>query len=115
MHYLFFPAHYLAVSHQSVLPSKLAVAPDIVADAVPDKLHKYRPNFEQNRALPSIKENDRDNSPEAIIGGDIATAKEFPWHAVIMYDDDFICGGTLLNSRTVITAQHCVEDDIEQR
>lgn len=51
-----------------------------------------------------------------IVGGDDTTISQYPWQAAVIssgdgsaYDRQF-CGGSLLTSRIVITAAHCVYD-----
>merc|ERR1711953_1198855 len=50
-----------------------------------------------------------------VVGGGEALRNEFPWaaHIVIRTDGrDTRCGGSLINDRVVITAAHCVQDNI---
>ena len=35
---------------------------------------------------------------------------EFPWAAFIKIGSDNFCGGTLVNSKYVVTAAHCIDD-----
>ncbi|XP_033753108.1 chymotrypsin-like protease CTRL-1 [Pecten maximus] len=44
----------------------------------------------------------------AIIGGTNATDNAWPWQVSIRYRGRFMCGGTLLNEDTVLTAAHCI-------
>jgi len=48
------------------------------------------------------------NGTGKIINGNDVPLKKFPWYVSLMKKGDFLCGGTLLNSRTVMTAAHCV-------
>ncbi|CAG9565298.1 unnamed protein product [Danaus chrysippus] len=47
-----------------------------------------------------------------IIGGRVAKIYEFPWMALISYNTreglQFLCGGSIINSRYILTAGHCV-------
>lgn len=54
-----------------------------------------------------------------IVGGGFADISDYPWQGALTIDPDkssgdafdrFFCGGSLLTSRIVITAAHCVED-----
>ncbi|XP_070501603.1 serine protease gd-like [Chironomus tepperi] len=46
-----------------------------------------------------------------IIGGKNVTRGDFPWVAVLSTpSDEYICGGTLVSSRKVLTAAHCIHD-----
>nr|XP_054763625.1 uncharacterized protein LOC129270250 [Lytechinus pictus] len=45
-----------------------------------------------------------------IVGGVNAISGEIPWIVYLESDDDLFCGGTLITSKWVVTASHCVED-----
>ncbi|KAG5681575.1 hypothetical protein PVAND_010994 [Polypedilum vanderplanki] len=46
-----------------------------------------------------------------IVGGSEAKKNEFPWLCAFYYKTmGFICGGTLVSTKIVITAAHCVQD-----
>ena len=46
-----------------------------------------------------------------IIGGEVAKEGEFPFIVRLHYEDPtIICGGSLLDSTTVVTAAHCPYD-----
>ncbi|XP_021372173.1 tryptase-like [Mizuhopecten yessoensis] len=45
--------------------------------------------------------------PPYIIGGTDATRDAWPWQVIIKYRNRFVCGGTLLNSRAVLTSANC--------
>ncbi|CAC5419326.1 TMPRSS15 [Mytilus coruscus] len=44
-----------------------------------------------------------------IIGGTLAYKGQWPWVVAVRKGNTFICGGTLISDRWVITAGHCVE------
>ncbi|KAL1399217.1 hypothetical protein pipiens_008380 [Culex pipiens pipiens] len=52
---------------------------------------------------------------EVIVRGRDVTPGSFPWHAAVYHrkgrSDSYACGGTLVSSVYVLTADHCVKDD----
>uniref|UniRef100_A0A8D8F8J9 Venom serine protease Bi-VSP n=1 Tax=Culex pipiens TaxID=7175 RepID=A0A8D8F8J9_CULPI len=58
--------------------------------------------------VPKVKIN------EVIVRGRDATPGSFPWHAAVYHrkgrSDSYACGGTLVSSMFVLTADHCVKD-----
>ena len=42
-----------------------------------------------------------------IVGGASATKGFYPWQVAIYYEDDFLCGGSLISEKHVLTAAHC--------
>ena len=56
------------------------------------------------------------------VGGETAKPHSWPWQALLLYDGNFICGGSLIGgggslieSRHIVTAAHCVDDRNAQR
>lgn len=45
-----------------------------------------------------------------IVGGTVAQAGDFPFIVSLQKSGSHFCGGSLLNSRTVLTAAHCTVD-----
>uniref|UniRef100_A0A182N9T6 Peptidase S1 domain-containing protein n=1 Tax=Anopheles dirus TaxID=7168 RepID=A0A182N9T6_9DIPT len=43
-----------------------------------------------------------------IVGGQEAEIGRYPWMVALYYNNRFICGGSLINDRYVLTAAHCV-------
>lgn len=49
---------------------------------------------------------------EGIVGGSKAEKGQYPWFARAIYERDVLCGGTLVASDLVLTAGHCVQQDL---
>lgn len=45
---------------------------------------------------------------DRVAGGEKAGLRELPWMALLRYDDEFHCGGSLITNRYVLTAAHCI-------
>lgn len=47
-----------------------------------------------------------------VINGQLATANQFPWHAIIegtqLNNLETLCGGALISNLFVLTAAHCI-------
>lgn len=48
-----------------------------------------------------------DKRTNIIVGGKAATKSFYPWQAAIYYDDEFLCGGSLVDNQHIVTAAHC--------
>lgn len=44
-----------------------------------------------------------------ILGGSVSHRGQWPWTVALMVGNSFLCGGTLVADRWVVTAGHCVE------
>ncbi|GCC16875.1 coagulation factor VII-like [Chiloscyllium punctatum] len=45
-----------------------------------------------------------------IVGGSDALKGEYPWQMLLMYYEEVLCGGVLLNPQWVVTAAHCLQN-----
>lgn len=71
------------------------------------------------RRLPTVEEGCgfSNNAYKKIVGGEVSKKGAWPWITLIGYDDElsanpFKCGGTLVTARHVVTAAHCLRQDL---
>ncbi|CAH0581640.1 unnamed protein product [Chrysodeixis includens] len=53
------------------------------------------------------------SNPPRIVGGDLTTVEKYPSMAALLYSENLVifeqvCGSTIINNRSVLTAVHCV-------
>lgn len=49
------------------------------------------------------------NTKNRIVGGTETKINQYPWMAMLSYDNRFYCGGALINNLYILTAAHCVD------
>ncbi|XP_031838940.1 trypsin-1 [Nomia melanderi] len=49
------------------------------------------------------------NTQTRIVGGIETQVNQYPWMALMMFRGRFYCGGSVINSRYILTAAHCVD------
>ena len=47
---------------------------------------------------------------QRIIGGTLTEVNEYPWQALLRFDGDPVCGGTVLSEEWIMTAAHCFDN-----
>ena len=56
--------------------------------------------------MPSFMKSTGRLHPSEIVGGQLAPSP-IPWQAAIQHGDSFICGATILDAFSVLSAAHC--------
>ena len=110
-------ANYLRVSNQICAGASSNVCcpnTEILTTTTPVTT---RDSNEIPRRLPTVQEGcgHKMNSFKKIVGGEVSIKGSWPWIALIGYDDElapFKCGGTLITARHVLTAAHCIRNDL---
>lgn len=72
-------------------------------------------NLTVQSSLAVLEKNVDDTDVQRIVGGNFADRGEYPWLIVLRYNNRFLCGGSIIDEETVLTAAHCVIDDPRQR
>ena len=68
----------------------------------------WNKHSDESTTLHDLQE--KDMSPESrIVGGVLASEKEFPWYVASSTDFGYLCGGSLIHEDLVLTAAHCTE------
>ena len=47
--------------------------------------------------------------PAEIVGGNI-TLSPIPWQVSVQFEGSHVCGGTILDTYTILSAAHCFDD-----
>lgn len=73
---------------------------------------------QQNRVFTGLSTIDCGQFPRKIywakiIGGQDAEVNEFPWIAMLYYNGNANCAGSLINTRYILTAAHCFDKRFE--
>uniref|UniRef100_A0AAR2LHR6 Peptidase S1 domain-containing protein n=1 Tax=Pygocentrus nattereri TaxID=42514 RepID=A0AAR2LHR6_PYGNA len=43
-----------------------------------------------------------------IVGGNVAVPGQHPWQVSLQYQNQYLCGGSLITHQWIVTAAHCV-------
>ncbi len=70
------------------------------------------PQLASGNTASHVQQNNQDNRMIRIIGGQDAVANTYPWMVSIQSTDgQHFCGGSLVASKYVLTAAHCIENE----
>ncbi len=50
-----------------------------------------------------------EDDSERIVGGTAVPSGGRPFQVVLLRSNSFVCGGSLINAQTVLTAAHCID------
>ncbi|XP_060715834.1 transmembrane protease serine 3 [Tachysurus vachellii] len=50
----------------------------------------------------------RPNFRTRIVGGNISLSGQYPWQVSLQYQNQYLCGGSLITNQWIVTAAHCV-------
>jgi len=102
-------ANPAAGSMKKLLPKMATVTPNI--KGLPfDKV--AAPKFTPSVRIPGYKAVENCGpvySASRIVGGEVATAHEFPWQVALNMDGGWFCGGSIISDEWVLTAAHCTD------
>ena len=75
-----------------------------------DKTHEVNSSFTSHLILSTVMQigpNNGGGSSPKIIGGQEAQLGSVPHHVSIQFDDQHICGGSIINAAFILSAAHC--------
>nr|CAH7743416.1 unnamed protein product [Callosobruchus chinensis] len=67
-------------------------------------LHQATANYDCDDFISDGRPNER----LEIIGGKNVTIEEYPYQVSIQSNDEHVCGGSIINTKYILTAAHCV-------
>ncbi|CAL8093644.1 unnamed protein product [Orchesella dallaii] len=91
---------------QSRIPTPL---PPRQTNATLQNINPSRANCGTIKIDPKLLPQALDGTGGKIVGGRPAQKGEFPWIVALMSSNKQFCGGSLIDSQTVLTAAHCVQ------